>query len=84
VYQQELRSHLTVTVIAGTVPTTLEGAAAALAHVRLLHERDQHPALDDFQCYVFIASTETALRRALNLSPLAGRGRLPSEAKEVG
>jgi hypothetical protein len=51
--------------LAATVPMTLEGAAAALAHVRSLHERDQHPLLDDYGCYMFIASTETAVRRAV-------------------
>jgi hypothetical protein len=64
--------------LAVTVPTTLEGLSATLAHVTRLNERDKHPMLDDFQCYVLIASA------AAYLSPLAGRGRLPSEAKEVG
>src|SRR5947209_5522450 len=54
---------------AETVPATLEGAGAALAYVRLLHTRDDHPLLDDFHCYVFIASTETAVRRALDRGP---------------
>jgi hypothetical protein len=48
---------------AATVPATLQGALAALSHVRLLHERDHHPMLDDFHSYVFIASIETAVRR---------------------
>jgi hypothetical protein len=51
--------------LAATVPTTLAGTAAALAHVRLLHERDNYPLLDDYGCYVFIASTATALRQVL-------------------
>jgi hypothetical protein len=51
--------------LAATVPTTLAGAAAALAYVRSLHERDNYPLLDDWGCYVFIASTETALRQIL-------------------
>ena len=52
--------------LAATVPATLAGAAAALAYVRLLHERDGYPLLDDFGCYVLIASAATALRRALD------------------
>ena len=51
--------------LAATVPTTLAGTAAALAYVRSLHERDNYPLLDDWGCYVFIASTETALRQVL-------------------
>jgi hypothetical protein len=50
--------------LAATVPGTLQGAAAALAYVRMLHERDDYPLLDDYGCYVFIASTETAVRQA--------------------
>lgn len=50
---------------AATVPTTLAGAAAALAHVRELHARDDYPMLDDYWCYVFIASIEMAVRRAI-------------------
>jgi hypothetical protein len=49
--------------LAATVPATLAGAAAALAYVRTLNDRDRHPLLDDFGCYTLIASTETALRR---------------------
>ena len=51
---------------AATVPATLAGAAAALSHVHLLHTRDNYPLLDDDWCYVFIASADTALRRALD------------------
>jgi hypothetical protein len=51
--------------LAATVPSTLEGAAAALAYVRLLRERDDYPVFDDYYCYVFIASAETVVRRAL-------------------
>jgi hypothetical protein len=58
--------HAAADAFAATVPTTLAGVAAALAHVRLLHERDNYPLLDDFYCYVFIASTETAVRQALD------------------
>ena len=50
---------------AATVPTTLHGLAAALAYVRLLHQRDNYPLLDDYHCYVLIASADDALRRAL-------------------
>jgi hypothetical protein len=50
---------------AATVPTTLQGIAAALGYVRLLHARDNYPLLDDYGCYVLIASADTALRRAL-------------------
>ena len=53
--------------LAATVPTSLEGAAAALTYVRALHERDHYPLLDDYGCYVFIASTETAMRNALDM-----------------
>jgi hypothetical protein len=51
---------------AATVPATLAGVAAALAYVTLLNERDDHPMLDDFHCYAFIASAATALRRVLD------------------
>jgi len=51
--------------LAATVPSTLEGAAAALAYVRLLRERDDYPVFDDYYAYVFIASAETAVRQAL-------------------
>ena len=51
--------------IAATVPATLQGLSAALAYVRLLHARDDYPLLDDYHCYVLIASADTALRRAL-------------------
>ena len=50
---------------AATVPATLEGVAAALAHVHLLDSRDNYPALDDYWCYVLIASADTALQRML-------------------
>jgi hypothetical protein len=50
---------------AATAPTTLQGIAAALGYVRLLHTRDNYPLLDDYGCYVLIASADTALRRAL-------------------
>ena len=50
---------------AATVPATLNGTAAALAYVRLLHARDNYPLLDDYHCYVLIASADTALRRVL-------------------
>ena len=48
------------------VPTTLTGTAAALTYVRLLHERDNYPLLDDWGCYVLIGSAATAMRRALD------------------
>ncbi len=57
--------HEAAAAFAATVPTTLAGVAAAVAHVRMLHERDDYPMLDDWHCYVFIASVETALRRVL-------------------
>ncbi len=57
--------HAAAEAFAATVPTTLAGAAAALAHVRTLHARDDYPMLDDYWCYVFIASIETAVRNAL-------------------
>jgi hypothetical protein len=57
--------HEAAAAFAATVPTTLGGVVAALAHVRMLHERDDYPMLDDWYCYVFVASTETALRRVL-------------------
>ena len=50
---------------AATVPATLNGLAAALGYVRLLHRRDDYPLLDDYHCYVLIASADTALRRVL-------------------
>ena len=50
---------------AATVPTTLPGLAAALAYVRMLHARGGYPLLDDYHCYVLIASADTALRRVL-------------------
>ena len=56
----------TADAFAATVPATLEGAAAALAYVRMLHERDDYPLLDDYGCYIFITSTETAMRHALD------------------
>ena len=37
----------------------------AMAYVRLLHQRDNYPLLDDYGCYVLIASADTALRRVL-------------------
>ena len=52
--------------LAATVPTTLAGTAAALAYVHALHARDRYMLLDDWHCYVFIASAATALRRALD------------------
>ena len=57
--------HEAAAAFAATVPTTLAGMAASFAHVRTLHERDGYPMLDDWHCYVFIASVETALRRVL-------------------
>ena len=51
--------------LAATVPATLEGLAAALAHVHLLDTRDNYPALDDYWCYVLIASADTALQRLI-------------------
>jgi hypothetical protein len=57
--------HAAATAFAATVPTTLQGLAAAMAHVRLLHERDNYPLLDDYGCYVLIASADAALRRVL-------------------
>lgn len=51
--------------LAATVPATLEGMAAALAHVHLLDSRDNYPALDDYWCYVLIASADTALQRLI-------------------
>jgi hypothetical protein len=57
---------------AATVPTTLQGIAAALGHVCLLHARDNYPLLDDYGCYVLIASADTALRRALAGTASAG------------
>jgi len=50
--------------LAATVPATIAGAAAVLAYVRMLHQRDNYPMLDDYGCYVLIASAATALRRA--------------------
>jgi hypothetical protein len=55
--------------LAETVPATLDGAAAALAYVRLLRERDDYPVFDDYYAYVFIASAETAVRRAIERRP---------------
>ena len=49
--------------LAATIPATLEGTVAVLAHVHLLEARDNYPALDDYRCYVLIASAETALQR---------------------
>jgi hypothetical protein len=57
--------HQAAAAFAATVPTTLAGMAASFAHVRTLYERDNYPMLDDWHCYVFIASLETALRRVL-------------------
>ncbi|MGB9369512.1 MAG: hypothetical protein WCE79_26240 [Xanthobacteraceae bacterium] len=51
--------------LAATVPATLEGTAAALAHLHLLDSRDNYPALDDYWCYVLIASADTALQRVI-------------------
>jgi hypothetical protein len=51
--------------LAATIPATLEGLAAALAHVHLLDTRDNYPALDDYWCYVLIASADTALQRLI-------------------
>jgi hypothetical protein len=51
--------------VAATVPATLQGTAAALAYVHLLHARDNYPLLDDYGCYVLIASADTALQRML-------------------
>ena len=51
--------------LAATVPATLAGTAAALAHVHLLDARDNYPALDDYWCYVLIASADTALQRLI-------------------
>ena len=50
---------------AATVPATLAGLSAALGYVRLLHARDNYPLLDDYYCYVLIASANTALRRVV-------------------
>jgi hypothetical protein len=52
--------------LASTVATTLAGAAAALSYVHALHARDNYPILDDFGCYVLIASAASAMRRALD------------------
>ena len=51
--------------LAATVPATLEGVAAALGHVYALHARDDYPMLDDYHCYVLIASAARALDRTL-------------------
>ena len=51
--------------LAATVPATLEGLAALLSHVHLLHARDNYPALDDYWCYVLIASADTTLQRLI-------------------
>jgi hypothetical protein len=51
--------------LAATVPATLEGVAAALGHVHALHARDDYPMLDDYHCYVLIASAARALDRTL-------------------
>ena len=48
-----------------TVPTTLEGVAAALGHVHAVHAREDYPMLDDYHCYVLIASAARALDRTL-------------------
>jgi hypothetical protein len=57
--------HEAAAAFAATVPARLAGVAAALTYVRTLRERDDYPVLDDWYAYVFIASTETALRRVL-------------------
>jgi hypothetical protein len=51
--------------LAAIVPATLEGVAAALGHVHALHARDDYPMLDDYHCYVLIASAARALNRTL-------------------
>jgi hypothetical protein len=50
--------------LAETVLTMPRGAATALAYVRALNHAG-YPLLDDYGCYLLIASVETALRRAL-------------------
>ena len=55
----------TAEAFAATVPATLQGLAAALSYVRMLHARDNYPLLDDYYCYVLIASADTALRRVM-------------------
>jgi hypothetical protein len=55
--------------LAATVPVTLAGVAAALGHVHTLHACDDYPMLDDYHCYVLIASAATALRGALDTQP---------------
>ena len=52
--------------LAAIVPTTLEGVEAALGHVYALHARDDYPMLDDYHCYVLIASAARALRRVMD------------------
>lgn len=51
--------------LAATVPATLKGVAAALGHVHAVHARDDYPMLDDYHCYVLIASAARALDRTL-------------------
>lgn len=55
--------------LAATIPATLAGAAAVFAHVHALHARDNYPMLDDYGCYVLIASADTALRRIVAQAP---------------
>jgi hypothetical protein len=55
--------------LAATVPMTLAGVAAALGHVHALHARDDYPMLDDYHCYVLIASAATALRGVMERRP---------------
>jgi hypothetical protein len=56
--------------LAATVPSTLEGAAAALAYVRLLHDRDDYPLFDDYYLRVHRLGRNggTAGARKLGLS----------------
>jgi hypothetical protein len=48
-----------------TVPETLAGAAATLAYVRVLFERDDYPITEDDGYRTLLASTECAIVRAL-------------------
>jgi hypothetical protein len=58
--------------------TDIADSWAMLAYARTLHARDNYPMLDDYGCYLLIASAATALHRArpssINDAPKSRRG----------
>jgi hypothetical protein len=59
-----------------TVPHTLQGAAAALAYVRM-HDAKGYPVCEEEECFALLASIEAAICRAAGL-PASGAAAKPT------